>query len=73
MNEAIRTEYLSRLRAIERDYPYGDAPVDVPLHEHMANIALLRTAARDELREAMRIIAAEPMFGPDEWRYAIAV
>jgi hypothetical protein len=73
VNQSTRDAYARQISEIDRRYPYDGPPEGVSLIDHWANLAALRAAARVEIRDAMRIAAKELIFGPDEWRYAIAI
>lgn len=60
MRDAFRREW----RAIDHRFPaLSDAPDDMALAEHWGNIALLRQAAREELRRAVRLAASQGFQG----------
>lgn len=58
---ALAQQFAREWREIGRRFPaLSDAPEGMALAEHWANLATLRRGARDELRRAMREIAARP-------------
>jgi len=74
VNIDIFESYCRQLKDIERLYPLFDtAPEGVSLSEHWESLAILRAAAREDLRKAMKLAAREVFNNPSDWRYAIAV
>jgi len=65
VSQPMADAYHREWREIGRRYPaLSDPPDGVPHAEHWENLAQLRAAARDELRQALRQAAAQGHDGP---------